>query len=64
MEGYIMLTKDLLEYIEDAYTIEEVLNILGKDMSWLLWKIKDDILDNREDFFCGDDTYSEVYDAE
>lgn len=64
MEGYIMLTKDLLEYIEDAYTIEEVLNILGKDMSWLLWKIKDDILDNRDDFFCGDDTYSEVYDAE
>ena len=59
-----MLTKDLLEYIEDAYTIEEVLNILGKDMSWLLWQIKDEILDNREDFFCGDGTYSEVYDAD
>lgn len=64
MEGYVMLTKDLLEYIEDAYTIEEVLNILGKDMSWLLWKIKDDILENRDEFFCGDSMYSEVYDAE
>ena len=59
-----MLTKDLLEYIEDAYTIEEVLNILNKDMSWLLWQIKDDILECKEDFFCGDETYSEVYDAE
>lgn len=58
-----MLTKDLLEYIEDAYTIEEVLNILGKDMSWLLWQIRDEILDNREEFFCGDSMYSEVYDA-
>lgn len=64
MEGYVMLTKDLLEYIEDAYTIEEVLNILGKDMSWLLWQIRDEILESREDFFCGDDTYSEVYDAD
>lgn len=64
MEGYVMLTRDLLAYIEDAYTIEEVLNILGKDMSWLLWQIKDEILDNREEFFCGDSTYSEVFDAE
>ena len=59
-----MLTKDLLEYIEDAYTIEEVLNILNKDMSWLLWQIKDDILEYKEDFFCGDGMYSEVYDAD
>ena len=58
-----MLTKDLLNYIEDTYDYDDILYIIGKDKAWLLRKIKEEILAHKEDFFEGDKHYSEVYDG-
>ena len=58
-----MLTKDLLNYIEDTYDYVDILYIIGKDKAWLLRKIKEEILAHKEDFFEGDKYYSEVYDG-
>lgn len=58
-----MLTKDLLNYIEDTYDYDDILYIIGKDKSWLLRKIKEEILAHKDDFFEGDEYYSEVYDG-
>lgn len=64
MERYIMLTRELLEYIAEIYDLDDILYILGRDRLWLLEKIKEDILEHREDFFQGDEEYSEVFDAD
>lgn len=55
-----MSLKQLIEYIADAFTLEEVLNILGKDPDWLLWKIKDELLKHKDEFFNGDESYAEI----
>lgn len=60
MEGFIMLTRELLERINDIYDIDDILYIIGRDRLWLLRKIKDDILEHKEDFFQGDEYYSEI----
>ena len=58
-----MLTKDLLNYIEDTYDYDDILYIIGKDKAWLLSKIKEEILAHKEDFFEGDAYYAVVYDG-
>ena len=50
-----MSLRGLIEYIASIYTLEDVCYILGHDTEWLLWKIKYDILEHREDFLSGDD---------
>lgn len=55
-----MSIKEFLEHIAANFTFEDVLYILGKEPEWLLWKIKDELLENREEFFVGDEYYSEV----
>lgn len=60
MEGYVMFIRDLLRYIEDVYTIDDVLYIIGKDYHWLLRQIKDELLDHREDFLQGDESYATI----
>jgi hypothetical protein len=55
-----MSIRELLEYIADAYTIEDVLYILGKDYTWLLYQIKEELLEHREDFISGDEYYTEI----
>lgn len=42
--------KDLLDRIEELYTIDDVLYIIGKDMRWFLIQHLDLILKHREDF--------------
>ena len=60
MEGFDMLTRELLERINDLYDIDDILYIIGRDRLWLLRQIKEDILEHREDFFQGDEYYSEI----
>lgn len=55
-----MLERDLITYILDIYSIEDILYILGKDKEWLIEQIKDDILDHKEDFLSGDEYYTGV----
>lgn len=62
MEGYTMLTRELLERIEELYDIDDILYIIGRSRLWLLYQIKEEILEHREDFFQGDEYYSEVID--
>lgn len=57
-----MSIKELIRYIADSYSIEDILYILGKDEEWLLWFIKEELLEHREDFIQGDDYYTEVFD--
>lgn len=60
MEGYIMSVDDFIDYIIDKYSLEDVLYILGKDERWLLRRIKEELLDNRDAFVSGDDYYMRI----
>lgn len=62
MEGFGMSIKELIQHIADTYSIEDVLYILGKDNAWLLWRIRDELLENRDSFIAGDNYYTEMYD--
>lgn len=58
MEGYRMSAQivdvdDLLDRIEDLYTADDVLYIIGKDLRWFLRQHLALILKHRRDF--GDD---------
>lgn len=57
-----MSIKELIEHIAANFYLDDVLYILGKDPEWLLWKIKDELIEKREEFFTGDEYYSEVTD--
>lgn len=56
-----MSIRQLLEYIADNYTLDDVLYILGKDNIWFLNKIRAEIIAKRKDFIEGDDYYTELY---
>ena len=62
MERYEMLTRDLLERIEELYDIDDILYIIGRSRLWLLPQIEDEIMMHQEDFFQGDEYYSEIVD--
>lgn len=62
MERYEMLTRDLLERIEELYDIDDILYIIGRSRLWLLHQIEDEIMMHQEDFFQGDEYYSEIVD--
>lgn len=55
-----MSIKEFLEHVAANFTFEDILYILGKEPEWLLWKIKDELIEKREEFFIGDEYYSEV----
>lgn len=57
-----MSIKELIEHIAANFYLDDVLYILGKDPEWFLWKIKDELIEKREEFFTGDEYYSEVTD--
>ena len=57
-----MSLSELIEHIATTHSIEDVLYILGKDSEWLLWRIRDELLANRDSFIAGDDYYTELYD--
>lgn len=58
-----MFEKDFLELIEDRFDFDDILNILGQDKMWLLLQIKDELLKHKQEFFSGDESYSEIYDG-
>ena len=55
-----MLIRELIERITAAYTIEDVLYMLGKDEEWLFYKIKDELLEHKDDFMTGDEYYTRI----
>lgn len=57
-----MSVRELIEYISNSHSIEDVLYILGRDEEWLLWQIKDELLEYKEDFITGDEYYTEIID--
>lgn len=57
-----MSVRELIEYISNSHSIEDVLYILGRDEEWLLWQIKDELLEYKEDFITGDEYYMEIVD--
>lgn len=57
-----MSVRELIEYIANSHSIDDVLYILGRDEEWLLWKIKDELLEYKEDFITGDEYYTEIVD--
>ncbi len=57
-----MSVRELIEYISNSYYIDDVLYILGRDAEWLLWRIKDELLEHKEDFITGDEYYTEIVD--
>lgn len=57
-----MSIRELIEYISNSYYIDDVLYILGRDEEWLLWLIKDELLEHKEDFITGDEYYTEIVD--
>jgi len=58
-----MEDNSFLDYVEEVFSLDDILYIIGKDKRWLLEQIYEDLIDHREDFFQGDVSYSEVYDA-
>lgn len=57
-----MSVRELIEYISNSHSIDDVLYVLGRDEEWLLWKIKDELLEHKEDFITGDEYYTEIVD--
>jgi hypothetical protein len=57
-----MSVRELIEYISNSHSIDDVLYILGRDEEWLLWQIKDELLEYKEDFITGDEYYTEIVD--
>lgn len=57
-----MSIKEFLEHVAANFTFEDILYIIGKEPEWLLWKIKGELLEKREEFFIGDNYYSKVTD--
>lgn len=57
-----MSIRELIEYISSSHSIDDVLYILGRDEEWLLWQIKDELLEYKEDFITGDEYYTEIVD--
>ena len=57
-----MFTRELLERIEELYDIDDILYIIGRNRRWLLNRIKEELLKHKDDFFQGDEYYSEIVD--
>lgn len=45
-----MNIEEFIEYIQDKYDADSVLNIINKDYEWLYKKIIKELLKHREDF--------------
>jgi hypothetical protein len=60
MEELRLSLQDLIQRIASLYSIEDVLYILGKDTEWLLYRIKTELLEHKEEFISGDDYYTRI----
>lgn len=59
-----MSIQEFIEFIASHFTIDDVLYIIGREPEWLLYQIKDNLLEHREDFIVGEEEYMEVNDYE
>lgn len=59
-----MSLREFIEFIASHFTLEDVLYIIGQEPEWLLYKIKDHLIEHREDFVVGEEDYMEVNDYE
>lgn len=59
-----MSIHEFIEFIASHFTLDDVLYIIGREPEWLLYKIKDKLLEYREDFVVGNEDYMEVNDYE
>jgi hypothetical protein len=57
-----MSIREFIEFIASHFTLEDVLYIIGREPEWLLYKIKEDLIEHREDFVVGEEDYMEVND--
>jgi len=57
-----MLVQDLIDLIDARYSLEDVLYLIGKDQRWLLYKIRDELVKNKDEFIQGDEYYTEIED--
>lgn len=60
MEELRLSLQDLIQRIANLYSIEDVLYILGKNTEWLLYRIKTELLEHKEEFISGDDYYTRI----
>jgi hypothetical protein len=60
MEELRLSLQDLIQRIANLYSIEDVLYILGKDTEWLLYRIKTELLEHKEEFISGDEYYTRI----
>lgn len=60
MEELRLSLQDLIQRIASLYSIEDVLYVLGKDTEWLLYRIKTELLEHKEEFISGDDYYTRI----
>ena len=57
-----MSIQEFIEFIASHFTLDDVLYIIGKEPEWLLYKIKDTLIEHREDFVVGNEDYMQVND--
>lgn len=55
-----MSIQDLIDYIIDTYTVDDVLYMIGKDERWLYEKIIEELLEYKEELIQGDEYYTEI----
>ena len=59
-----MSLREFIEFIASHFTLDDVLYIIGKEPEWLLYKIRGELLEHREDFVVGEEDYMEINDYE
>lgn len=57
-----MSIREYIEFIASHFTLDDVLYIIGKEPEWILYRIKDELIQHREDFVVGEEDYMEVND--
>ena len=55
-----MSIRELIQRIAETHSMDDILYILGKDTEWLLWKIKADLIERRDEFISGDEYYTGI----
>lgn len=64
MEGLRMSLQEFIEFVASHFSLEDILYILGREPEWLLYKIKEELIEHRKDFVVGEEDYLEVNEYE
>lgn len=57
-----MSIHEFIEFIASHFTLDDVLYIIGREPEWLLYRIKEELIEHREDFLVGEEDYMQVTD--